>query len=271
MKQSSYSDALWLEFRNVSLGLGRWDNQHTYKIIDFALVGDHYEQSSAASLVCLATQTSVERMYSLAEAAKQWQAPISVAVFVAGSEEFSILQYYVTYLRLCFDYIRANVTFHLAYPYERPPDHQTTYNTYKLLQMFDCVYPERTLRSLLTLRSSETKRWRLRHVYPQNHLRNVARKGCQTRYVFLTDVDIIPSTNIAPQLNAFLANVQCPSGLCAYVIPTFEIDDRVRYPSSKTELLRLVKKGLARPFHEKVFIYNQYATNFSRQVFNILL
>lgn len=264
MKQSNYADALWLEFRNVSLGLGRWDNQHTYKIIDFALIGDHYEQSSARSLVCLATQTSIERMYSLAEAAKQWQAPISVAVFVAGSEEFSILQYYVTYLRLCFDYIRANVTFHLAYPYERPPDHQTTYNSYKLLQMFDCLYPERTLKSLLTLRSSETKRWRLRHVYPQNHLRNVARKGCQTRYVFLTDVDIIPSTNIAPKLNTFLANVQCASGLCAYVIPTFEIDDRVRYPSSKTELLRLVKKGLARPFHEKVFIYNQYATNFSR-------
>uniref|UniRef100_A0A1B0G7E5 Beta-1,4-glucuronyltransferase 1 n=1 Tax=Glossina morsitans morsitans TaxID=37546 RepID=A0A1B0G7E5_GLOMM len=172
-------------------------------MIDFALIGEQYEQASAKSLVCLATQSSVERVYSLAEASKQWQGPISVAVFVAGSDEFSILQYYVTYLRLCFDFIRSNVTFHLAFPYERQPERESR-ETYKLLQMFDCQYPEKTLRSLLTLRSTETKRWRLRNVYPQNHMRNLARKGCQTKYVFLTDVDIIPSANIAPLLNEFL-------------------------------------------------------------------
>ncbi|KAL9917139.1 beta-1,4-glucuronyltransferase 1 [Glossina fuscipes fuscipes] len=192
---------------------------------------------------------------------------MSVAVFVAGSDEFSILQYYVTYLRLCFDFIRSNVTFHLAFPYERQPERESR-ETYKLLQMFDCQYPEKTLRSLLTLRSTETKRWRLRNVYPQNHMRNLARKGCQTKYVFLTDVDIIPSANIAPLLNEFLATVRCSSNLCAYVIPTFEIDERVRFPSSKTELMRLARKGLARPFHEKVFIYNQYATNFSSWLAN---
>lgn len=252
-----------MEFKNISLNTGRWDNQRIYKMIDFALIGEQYEQASAKSLVCLATQSSVERVYSLAEASKQWQGPISVAVFVAGSDEFSILQYYVTYLRLCFDFIRSNVTFHLAFPYERQPERESR-ETYKLLQMFDCQYPEKTLRSLLTLRSTETKRWRLRNVYPQNHMRNLARKGCQTKYVFLTDVDIIPSANIAPLLNEFLETARCSSNLCAYVIPTFEIDERVRFPSSKTELMRLARKGLARPFHEKVFIYNQYATNFSR-------
>uniref|UniRef100_A0A1A9V6I4 Beta-1,4-glucuronyltransferase 1 n=1 Tax=Glossina austeni TaxID=7395 RepID=A0A1A9V6I4_GLOAU len=267
IEEANYVDSSLLEFKNISLNTGRWDNQRIYKIIDFALIGEQYEQASAKSLVCLATQSSVERVYSLAEASKQWQGPISVAVFVAGSDEFSILQYYVTYLRLCFDFIRSNVTFHLAFPYERQPERESR-ETYKLLQMFDCQYPEKTLRSLLTLRSTETKRWRLRNVYPQNHMRNLARKGCQTKYVFLTDVDIIPSANIAPLLNEFLETVRCSSNLCAYVIPTFEIDERVRFPSSKTELMRLARKGLARPFHEKVFIYNQYATNFSSWLAN---
>jgi N-acetyllactosaminide beta-1,3-N-acetylglucosaminyltransferase len=56
--------------------------------------------------------------------------------------------------------------------------------------------------------------------------------------------------------------VKC-TNLCAYVIPTYELDERVNFPRNKTDLIRLAKKGLARPFHHRVFIYNQYATNFS--------
>jgi beta-1,4-glucuronyltransferase 1 len=104
--------------------------------------------------------------------------------------------------------------------------------------------------------------------YPQNFLRNVARKNCQTFYTFLTDVDIIMSANLnfAEKLDKFLRNAKCPymNNLCAYVIPTYELDERVRFPRNKSDLIRLANKGLARPFHNKVFIYNQFATNFSR-------
>lgn len=252
-----------LAFQNVILNLGRWDNQRVYKLFDFALIGDTYEESSVRGLVCLATQTSVERLLSVAEVSKKWLGPMSVAVFVSSDDEFTILKHYVTYLRLCFDFVRENVTFHLAFPHNRKPQHEKV-RSLKLTQMYDCRNPQKTLHSMLQLRTSETIRWRSRNLYPQNHLRNFARKGCQTKYVFLTDVDIIPSNNIVPLLNDFLSTARCSTGLCAYVIPTLEIDDRVRFPSSKTELLRLVKRGLARPFHEKVFIYNQYATNYSR-------
>lgn len=252
-----------LAFQNVILNLGRWDNQRVYKLFDFALIGDAYEESSLKGLVCLATQTSVERLLSVAEVAKKWLGPISVAVFVSSDDEFVILKHYVTYLRLCFDFVRENVTFHLAFPNDRKPQHERLQSP-KLLKMYDCRNPQKTLHSMLQLRTTETIRWRSRNLYPQNHLRNFARKGCQTKYVFLTDVDIIPSNNIVSLLNDFLSTARCSTGLCAYVIPTLEIDDRVRFPSSKSELLRLIKRGLARPFHEKVFIYNQYATNFSR-------
>jgi len=68
-----------------------------------------------------------------------------------------------------------------------------------------------------------------------------------------------------PQLNHFFRTANCTKS-CAYVIPTFEIDVRATFPRSKNALVRLIRKGLARPFHEKVFIYNQYATNFSKYV-----
>lgn len=133
------------------------------------------------------------------------------------------------------------------------------------LHYLNCLRPDLALQELLDRRSSATTKWRLKHPYPQNHLRNLARKNCQTRQVFLTDVDIIPSADLAESLNKFLETVTCKN-LCAYVIPTYEVDSRVQFPVNKSELIRLANKGLARPFHQKVFIYNQYATNFSRYI-----
>lgn len=256
-------DEMTLAFDDLNLDVGRWDNRRLYKMFDFALVGDNYVNASNDNLVCLATQSSVERLYSLVQVADKWRGPISLAIYVAGNEEFTILQYYISYLRECFDYIRSNVTIHVAVPKNREPKLKTQQITDKITNGLDCKYPQDMLFLLLRLRSVETTRWRIKNEYPQNHLRNLARKGCQTKFVFLTDIDIIPNQNMVPLLNRFLSRTTC-LGKCAYVIPTFEIDLRASFPSSKNELLRLYKKGLARPFHEKVFIYNQYATNFSR-------
>jgi len=44
-----------------------------------------------------------------------------------------------------------------------------------------------------SLKSTEFQRWRTSYPYPQSHMRNVARKASQTNYVFLTDIDIVPS------------------------------------------------------------------------------
>ena len=133
---------------------------------------------------------------------------------------------------------------------------------YPLPDFLDCQKPEGTLSQMTRSISSIQTSWRVRNVYPQNHMRNLARKNCQTDYVFLTDVDIVPSTNLSRVLEEFLAADHCEK--CAFVIPTYELDARVRFPQNKSELVRLAKKGLARPFHQKVFIHNQFATNFTR-------
>ena len=43
----------------------------------------------------------------------------------------------------------------------------------------DCFRPEPSLKEILRQRNPDTVRWRMRHGYPQNHLRNLARKACQ--------------------------------------------------------------------------------------------
>ena len=83
-----------------------------------------------------------------------------------------------------------------------------------------------------------------------------------TRYVFLLDVDIIPSPGIVGPLAKFVSGQTCQK--CAFVIPTYELDDKwPQVPEDKTALLKLVQIGKAQPYHQKVFIHNQYATNIS--------
>lgn len=249
-----------MDLLNIDLSIGRWDNKRNYKIFDFALVGEKFDQLSEKYLVTLATQTSIERLYFLAQVSKNWIGPMSVAVFASGADEFRILQQYITYLRLCYDNIRDNISWHLVMPKDQIPNKMKIDSS----QSFECDAPEKILQRLLDTRSVETIKWRLRNVYPQNVMRNIARKGCQTEKVFLTDVDIIPCVNMTDSLDSFLRSVPGQRAKIAYVLPTYELDVRVKFPEGKPELLRLVKKGLARPFHQKVFIYNQFATNFSR-------
>lgn len=67
---------------------------------------------------------------------------------------------------------------------DRPP-RSITIDLNQALQM-DCMKPESALIHILKRRSAGTSKWRTKNPYPQNHLRNLARKNCQGSYVFLT-------------------------------------------------------------------------------------
>ncbi|KOC69607.1 N-acetyllactosaminide beta-1,3-N-acetylglucosaminyltransferase [Habropoda laboriosa] len=246
----------------LNIKLGRWDARRLFRTFDHVLVGASFVELSQAYRVCLATQSSVEKLHSVVQAAHHWTGPMSVALYAAGDEEFEVLQKYLVYLRRCYEPIRERVTFSLAVPRIRPPKKQP--REFELPEVVDCAKPEGTLNELMNGVSTEQTNWRIRNVYPQNHMRNLARKNCQSDYVFLTDVDIVPSFNLTGALDEFLRTDTCDK--CAYVIPTYELDSRVRFPQNKTELVRLARKGLARPFHQKVFIHNQFATNFTRWI-----
>ncbi|KAI4459620.1 beta-14-glucuronyltransferase 1 [Holotrichia oblita] len=245
----------------LDLRLGRLDNSLKYKYFDNFWVGDSFAELNERYTVCLAAQSSLERLHSLVEVAEHWTGPISVSVFAAGDDELNILLLYITYLRQCQSNIRDRVSFHLALPRSRVP--RSIDVDIEQISTMDCNRPEVTLRQMVKHISSDTTRWKNKNAYPQNHMRNLARKNCQTKYVYLTDIDIIPSFKQADELSRFLQINECKKR-CAYVIPTYELDERVVFPANKTDLLRLSNKGLARPFHQKVFIFNQFATNFSK-------
>ncbi|XP_060527077.1 beta-1,4-glucuronyltransferase 1 [Cylas formicarius] len=249
-------------FGNLNLDLGRLDNQLKYKIFDNLIVGDRFAELNKVFSTCLATQSSLDKLASIIEVSLYWGGPISLAVFATKEKELNRLLLYILYLRKCNDRIRDKIAFHLVVPAENGP--KKYHVDEERLERLECGNPVGVLKIL----QKETQEkvypsWKARVAYPQNHLRNVARKNCHARHVFLTDVDIVPSKGMAERLNDFLPKQKCQKK-CAYVVPTYEIDERVLFPPNKTDLIRLAKKGLARPFHHKVFIYNQYATNFSR-------
>ena len=114
---------------------------------------------------------------------------------------------------------------------------------------------------IFSLNLPSFEKWRGKYPYPQNHMRNLARKGSQTNHVFLTDIDIIPCPGLAKNLSIFLNTNKCTK--CAYVITPYELKAKSKFPRSKVELESLIEKKEARLFHQKVFPPNQLATNSS--------
>ena len=94
-------------------------------------------------------------------------------------------------------------------------------------------------------------------------MRNLARKAALTAFTFVADVDILPSPGFAHALRTALPRIAENCAQCAFVVPTYEVEAAAKFPRDKDELLRLVKMGKARPFHENILVQNQFATNFS--------
>jgi len=244
---------------NINWSLSRWDSKYHYKFLDFIWPGDKFLELSKKYTVTIATQSSLEKLYSIVQVSRHWTGPISLAVFVAG-EEFPLTGLYISYLRHCFPHVKDQISFHLAYSWNCPPRVGPNLAfDYKR----NCSDPEAVLSELLKLRSTQTIEWKHNFLYPQNHLRNQARANCQTEYIYLIDVDIIPCIGMADKLDQFLRKSRC-NKLCAYVIPVYEIDEEAGFPRNKSEMLKLAKNNTARPFHQEIYETAQSATDYAR-------
>lgn len=51
---------------------------------------------------------------------------------------------------------------------------------------------------------------------------------------------------------------------CAYVIPTFEMNETFPFPKTKKGIVKLFKTGAARQFHGKFFMPGHSATDYDR-------
>lgn len=240
------------------------DRSRRYRIFEDVVIAEDQE-SISNSLVCLATLSSLDRLIGLLDIAQHWDGPVSVAISVRSTEELQALRQFIHVLGICSDAVRLNFAFHVVLPVDgsRIDLHVRGVGA-QFSEATSCVDQLKTLLPsppqppLKTTKALDLTKL----LFPQNHLRNVARDGCErmgSKYFFLTDIDIVPKPALASQLNEFLYNRKTQREV--YVVPTYEMPERADMPRSKVDLLKMVAAGFARPFHKVVFIHNQYATN----------
>lgn len=67
---------------HLKLTNGRWDSRRLVKTYDNVIIAEQNQNG----MVCLATQCSIDRLPSIVELSKNWNGPISTAIYVAGEE-----------------------------------------------------------------------------------------------------------------------------------------------------------------------------------------
>ena len=307
--------------------VGRRDASSQFIIRDHFVTGDRFEAKALQQGVCLATQSSLDRLLRwFLQAHDHWRGAASVSVFLEGVQELKLFEAVVLHLRRCHAQLFSDVSFHVVVAtsdtqvnsaLKDESRHASTAaaamaaeDDFAQLQTMDCTSPSTAFNwligshnknnnnnnkggRLMTVSSSASSassssptvtslraKWLSSAVkggrpYPQNLMRNVARKGCPAAHVLLLDVDVIPSLNMAQSLSAFLLQQNQTTNhwrressgsclKCAFVLPTYELDERSAFPSNKWQLLQLVQQGKAQAFHHKTFHYANYASNLSR-------
>lgn len=276
-----------LDSSTLDLQLGRWDDSRRFVIRDFAVTGHQFHSTAVSHNVCLATQSSLDRLHWLGESADHWRGAISFAIYL-DDEEVSIFNKVLAHMRRCHPDLLANIAFHVisspgqstalpaAFPATFAASSGSSGKSWtetddggdnsSFTSTANCTGPSEALTWLLKERPSLSAKWESGRPYPQNLMRNVARKGCPSHYVLLLDVDVIPSYNMAESLVEFLdrPSVAAHCAKCAFVVSTYELDYSADFPQNKSQLLALENQGRAQPFHHKAFRYNQFASNLTR-------
>ncbi|KAF6769131.1 hypothetical protein AHF37_12397, partial [Paragonimus kellicotti] len=112
--------------------------------------------------------------------------------------------------------------------------------------------------------------------YPINALRNIAVQYAQTDYVFLIDVDFLPSLNSYPYFEEVIQtqaqsvnrsdSQKARDAKWCFVIPAFELF-AVRYgrlPDTKQALLEHLNNESIKPFRHEVWTAGHMATDYER-------
>lgn len=193
--------------------------------------------------ITIVTQTSLNNLHHIVNMASQWQGPIGVTVFAFDDGIVNVLVAIAT-LRKCHPVVLKTVTFHLAYPLHRFP--QNLNNAYDTA-LVPCDELPKVFESKIPNYSFDDIQ------YPHNMLRNVAIKNTKTEFVFMIDIDMLPSLGLRKDFSKFIevADKFLPN-LTAFVIPSFEAKANVSFPADKKALLKQWDAGEIRPFYYEV-------------------
>ncbi|KAG8333101.1 hypothetical protein J6590_009562 [Homalodisca vitripennis] len=252
--------------------------QGSYRVIYNVLQGTWIKNQTNNITYC--SHLTPDFLYYLVEIVIRWEGPISIAAFVPSydaSITLCLLQ------RLCFCVPEmSKVSLHFVFPLEYPPDHLACDSVLSIPP--GCAIPNIILnKRLITFRNKEEL------TYPVNVARNVARISANTKFVLVSDIELIPSKNLVsrfhkmvPKLHLKINSGKTFMRRLVYVLPVFEIEDYIsNIPEKKSELLDLYSQNKAIYFHRWICLHCQrfpglqrwihqtsYATDNSIQVCN---
>lgn len=242
------------EFRvaqGVMRGLGGAQGDGPYDAAD--MMSGEVERYSTNELT-LVTQCSFGHLHKLPRLATKWQGPISIAVFALSGEVQAVVQTFHL-LRRCHLGIHHNVTFSLVFPLNSPtaPHITPTADTTPCDEIFE---------------GQRQKNYDFGGIqYPNNLLRNIAKRATNTKLILVLDIDMIPSHDLHSNFMkfAFDNNIfkdHSSGDRTVWVLPAYEIKTGNGFPNTKKDLLILKENGLVRPFYSELCFKCQKYTDY---------
>lgn len=196
--------------------------------------------------VGLITQTSSRQISLVKDLSERWEGLVSVAIFSGDGNLDTAIDSVILLLK-CHPKIRFNTSIHLVFPLKQ--------RNQKFLmgkENKNCDYQ---------YQSQEHISYSITQVaYPVNLLRNVARRHSMTEFIFVVDIDLIPSLNFRSQFLNFasenkLFHESNFGQRTVYVVPTYEMSDELikeKLPTDKNSLLESIYRKESRPFYVEV-------------------
>ncbi len=181
---------------------------------------------------------------------QRWLGPISISLYTPGSDYEDALKA-VSYYRFCTphsDLIRDYVTFHFYFPYKHRLKGNFLDAKSVLNYKVDCAMPPPT--------SGNTYRKIHSMTYPVNVGRNIARESANSHFVFPSDIELYPNPGFIPSFLKMVTSGEeealKKSQPRVFVSSIFEIKEGHDLPTTKAELLKLLKSKIVIPFHKMV-------------------
>ncbi len=219
--------------------------------------------ATPAKGVTLVSQCSVNHLVHLAALSERWRGPISVAVFATDSQSIADAMNCLLRLYFCVPSMRQDVSIHLVFPLV------TSLKTSPKLRPVDSVTcNNEVIQSSEKFVQSRNYAFAKKIKYPNNLLRNVASSHSRTEYVFVIDIDMLPSSNLHSAFTHFAEkhlsgkSRHVSGDRTVFVVPAFELQSGLSVPEDKKTLLDLWKRREVRPFYYEMCWRCQKPTDF---------
>lgn len=242
------------------------DSSGEYSIINYWIKADSLKYNNhVENDVNLITMGSLSSLHHLSDLVERWKGLISVALFCLAKDISTAIELIIL-LRKCYPVIRYNTSFHLVLPlHHLSPEELKGYEGDGTNRWHESAFEQPSLSSCIkssqiiaSIRAKSSINYENNGVpFPNNLLRNVARRNCLTEYVFVIDIDFVPSLNLHEDFLAFarenhLFDEEIIKEKRVYVIPSFEAHSSLSprlIPQTKPELLKALKSRIIRPFY----------------------